>query len=183
MLIGEDYNIDMFYKEQDCLDKDSKALMRGRVVNKLARYNLCFSDFSQKSDFEKGMGTVIDFKDVKVLSMVRDNISKYFGDKCKSLIAEGNYYYDPNKCGIGYHGDSERKIVIGIRVGKEMPLCFRWYYRSEIVSPTLKINLRHGDIYFSSEKAVGFDWKKSSKYTLRHAAGCEKFLDSKNDKK
>ncbi len=166
----------LFFKEQDKLKKDSKALMRGRVVNKHARYNLCFSDFSQDSDFEKGKGTVVNFKDVELLSIVRDNISKYFGEKCNNLIAEGNYYYDPSKCGIGYHGDSERKIVIGVRVGKEMPLCFRWYHKSEIVSPTLKIVLRHGDIYFSSEKAVGFDWKKSSKYTLRHAAGCEKYI-------
>jgi hypothetical protein len=27
-----------------------------------------------------------------------------------------------------------------------------------------------------SEKSTGFDWKKRSKYTLRHAAGCKKYL-------
>lgn len=27
---------------------------------------------------------------------------------------EGNYYYDINKTGIGFHGDSERKKVIAI---------------------------------------------------------------------
>jgi hypothetical protein len=167
---------DLFFKEQDLLEKDSKALMRGRVVNKHARYNLCFSDFSQEADFEKGKGTVINFKDTELLNRVRDNISKYFGEKCNNIIAEGNYYYDTSKCGIGYHGDSERKIVIGIRVGTEMPLCFRWYNRSEIISDRLKLILNHGDIYFSSEKAVGFDWKKSSKYTLRHAAGCDKYI-------
>lgn len=26
-----------------------------------------------------------------------------------------------------------------------------------------------------SEKAVGFDWKKSSIFTLRHATGCDKY--------
>jgi hypothetical protein len=172
---------DLFFIEQDKLKKDSKALMRGRVVNKHARYNLCFSDFSQSSDFEQGKGTVLNFKDVNLLNRVRDNISKYFGEKGKNLIAEGNYYYDPSVCGIGYHGDSERKIVIGVRVGQTMPLHFRWYNRHEIVSPTIKILLNHGDIYFSSEKAVGFDWKRSSLFTLRHAAGCDKFLDTKSD--
>lgn len=172
---------DLFFNEQDKLKKDSKALMRGRVVNKHARYNLCFSDFSQESDFEKGKGTVLNFKDVDLLNKVRDNISKYFGTKGENLIAEGNYYYDPSICGIGYHGDGERKIVIGVRVGQSMPLHFRWYHRSEVVSPTLKIILNHGDIYFNSEKTVGFDWKKSSKYTLRHAAGSNKFLDTEND--
>ena len=172
---------DLFFNEQDKLEKDSKAFMRGRVVNKHARYNLCFSDFSQSSDFEKGKGTVLNFKDVTLLNKVRNNISKYFGEKGQNLIAEGNYYYDPSVCGIGYHGDSERKIVIGVRVGQTMPLHFRWYNRHEIVSPTLKILLNHGDIYFSSEKAVGFDWKKSSQFTLRHSAGCDKFLDTKSD--
>ena len=172
---------DLFFNEQDKLKKDTKALMRGRVVNKHARYNLCFSDFSQSSDFEKGKGTVLNFKDVSLLNKVRDNISKYFGSKGQNLIAEGNYYYDPSVCGIGYHGDAERKIVIGLRVGQSMPLHFRWYHRSEIVSPTLKILLNHGDIYFSSEKAVGFDWKRSSKYTLRHSAGCCKYLDTEHD--
>lgn len=182
MLLDEIENgPDLFFNEQDKLKKDTKALMRGKVVNKHARYNLCFSDFSQSADFEKGKGTVLNFKDVDLLSIVRENISKYFGDKGKNLIAEGNYYYDPSQCGIGYHGDAERKIVIGVRVGKSMPLHFRWYNRYKIVSPTLKIILNHGDIYFSSEKAVGFDWKRSSKYTLRHAAGCDKYLDTEND--
>lgn len=27
------------------------------------------------------------------------------------LEAEGNKYYDVNKCGIGFHGDTERKKV------------------------------------------------------------------------
>ena len=169
--------VDLFFKEQDQLKKDTKALMRGRVVNKHARYNLCFSNFSQEADFEQGKGTIVDFKDVPLLNRVKENLPLFFGEKTKDFIAEGNYYYDPSKCGIGYHGDSERKMIVGIRVGKEMPLTFRWYHQSEIVSPTQKIILRHGDIYFSSEKAVGFDWKKSSQYTLRHAAGCDKYIE------
>ena len=36
--------------------------------------------------------------------------------------------------------------------------------------------LNTGDIYIMSEKAVGSDWRKSSMYTLRHAAGCNKYL-------
>jgi hypothetical protein len=27
-----------------------------------------------------------------------------------------------------------------------------------------------------SEKTTGFDWKSSSKYTLRHAAGSDKYV-------
>jgi hypothetical protein len=30
-------------------------------------------------------------------------------------------------------------------------------------------------MYVMSEKTTGFDWKSKTKYTLRHAAGCEKY--------
>jgi hypothetical protein len=31
-------------------------------------------------------------------------------------------------------------------------------------------------MYVMSEKAVGFDWKKRIVPTLRHAAGCDKYI-------
>jgi len=161
------------YAEQDALEKDSKAKMYGRVVDKHARHNLCFGDCSQKANFEEGKGTIVNFEDVTYLKKIRDGISGNFGEKCKNLVAE---------CGIGYHGDSERRIVIGARLGEGMPLHFRWYRNGEVVSKTLKLELGHGDVYISSQKAVGFDWKKKSLYTLRHSAGSKKFLDEANDK-
>lgn len=167
-----------FYDEQDQLEKDKKVKMYGRVVNKHARHNLCFADEGHASDYENGMGTVVAFRDVPCLSKVREMIHEITG---KRLYAEGNYYYDTRKCGIGYHGDAERRLVVGIRVGEEMPLHYRWYKNSRVVSKTLKLSLGDGDMYVMGEKAVGFDWKMRSKYTLRHAAGAAKFLDGKKD--
>jgi hypothetical protein len=80
-------------------------------------------------------------------------------------------------CGIGYHGDTERSIVIGARLGEPIPLHYQWYYRSQPVGNNVSINLESGDIYAMSEKAVGNDWKKSSILTLRHAAGSRKYTD------
>jgi hypothetical protein len=34
-------------------------------------------------------------------------------------------------------------------------------------------------MYVMTDKAVGFDWKKKSIMTLRHAAGSDKFLEIK----
>jgi len=31
-------------------------------------------------------------------------------------------------------------------------------------------------MYVMSEKAVGTDWKEKKIYTLRHATGCEKYI-------
>jgi len=42
-------------------------------------------------------------------------------------------------------------------------------------------DLNHGDLYIMSEKTTGFDWKKRTLITLRHAAGCEKYIKVNKD--
>jgi hypothetical protein len=167
------------FKEMSKLKYDTKALMRGKVVNKIARWNNCIADFSQEADYENGKGTIIDFREVPLLNDIRDYFEEIFD---VSLLAETNLYYNVKKNYIGFHGDSERRIVIGIRLGEEFPLYYQWYKDSNPVGSIIKIdNISHGDIYIMSEKAVGFDWKKRSIYTLRHAAGYEETLKIKKD--
>ncbi len=63
-------------------------------------------------------------------------------DKAKNLYAEGNYYYDTKKTYIGFHGDSERKIVIAIRLGTEMmPIHYQWFFNSSPIGKRIKIDL------------------------------------------
>lgn len=160
------------YLEQHALKKDTKAFMYGRVVNKKARHNLCFSDFDQKADYENKKGTVINFNKVPLTKKIREIIPTVCdSDIFKNLQCEGNYYYDVNKTYIGFHGDGEREIVIAVRLGADFPLHYQWYYQGDKVGDPFERILNHGDMYFMSEKAVGQDWKKSSIYTLRHAAG------------
>lgn len=165
---------DMF-DEQKKLKFDKKALMRGKVVNKHARWNVCYDKRSRAPDYENGKGRIIGFSHVPILKIILDNLEKYFGTKAKDLKGEGNYYHDITKTGIGYHGDGERRKVIGIRLGESMPLYYQWYHKSETVGDRITINLNGGDIYVMSELAVGTNWKKSSLYTLRHATGCDKY--------
>ena len=47
------------------------------------------------------------------------------------------------------------------------------------ISQRIITNLNNGDVYIMSEKAVGNDWKKRNKITLRHATGCKKFTQIK----
>lgn len=164
------------YTEQDNLTKDTKAYMYGRVVNKHARHNLCFSDEHQEPVYEEGKGRVYAFNEVPLLNRIRMKLGEFIGEKGTNLQAEGNYYYDINKCGIGYHGDTERKKVIAIRLGATIPLCYVWFHDNKPISQVFFINnLEHGDMYIMSEKATGYDWKSKTKYTLRHAAGCDKY--------
>lgn len=156
-------------EEQKTIKYDSKFLHYGKVCNKKARHNICFADFSQNADYEKGKGTIIDFKDLPLLSKVRKEILEFTGD---TLFAEGNHYYDVKTCYISLHGDSERSKVLGCRLGADFPLYFQWHQNKKPVGKRIKIDLHHGDIYIMSHKAVGNDWKKykDNLYTLKHAA-------------
>jgi hypothetical protein len=170
--------MDMF-NEQTKLAYDKQAFMYGRVVNKHARWNLCFDDAGRGPAYEEGKGTIVGYDEVPLMKQLRDQFGSLFGPKAEGLKVESNYYYDTTKCGIGYHGDSERVKVIAMRLGySSMPIYYQWYYKGDPVGERIEIPLNAGDMYVMSEKAVGADWKKKNVYTLRHATGCSKFVDS-----
>jgi hypothetical protein len=158
------------------LSWDSKAKMYGRVVDKHARHNLCFSEEAQQPDYEKGQGTVIAFDSIPILRNIREKLPEVLGQKANKLVAEGNLYYDSSVCGIGFHGDAERHIVVALRLGETIPLHYQWFKQHKPIGERVKLSIDSGDMYIMSAKAVGTDWKKPSIMTLRHAAGAEKFL-------
>lgn len=175
-------NADKLLQEQRELTPDTKVYMRGAVKNRIARHNLCFDEESSEANYEEKRGTVVAFRDVSLLEELREKLPTVIGDAAKSLKCEGNYYYDKNKCYIGWHGDAERRKVVGIRLGpylaetgevtgETFPLHYRWYLNSEKISDTFTIELGHGDLYIMSEYAVGTNWKLRKTPTLRHAAG------------
>jgi hypothetical protein len=166
-------NANDMFKELTSLEWDTKALMYGRVVNKGARYNICLADKPQKADYAKGKGTIVEFKKVECTNYIREKISEYL-DNADELVGEGNYYYNKT-CGIGWHGDAERRKVIGLKIGDVPELLYHWYLNGKPIGKTCKIKLNHGDIYVMSDKTVGFDWKKRSFPTLRHSTGGKKY--------
>lgn len=156
------------------LDWDSKYLdiRRKKVLNKHARYNLCFSEENKDPDYEKGIGRVVSYEQLKLLSKVKTEMENICGEK--KFECEGNYYYDAKKCGIGFHGDAERKKVIGISLCSDdiiREINWIWYNKSQRISERQIIELKNGDCYIMSEKSSGFDWKRRNINTLRHAAG------------
>jgi len=159
--------------EHDTLSMDKKAFMRGRVVNKHARWNLCFADEDQEPSYADGKGRIVSYRHIPLTQKIRKTISEWMGDEM--LNGEANYYYDISKCGISYHGDSERHKVFAVRMGESMPIYFQWFQKSKPVGERIKIDLDDGDMYIMSEKAVGTDWMKKIVPTLRHATGCDKF--------
>lgn len=171
-ILGENGTTELM-AENDALTMDKHALMRGRVVNKHARWNLCFADEDQEPDYESGKGRIVAWEHIPKMSKIRQVIAEWTEDV--PLNAEANYYYDITKCGIGYHGDAERRKVVAVRMGESMPLYYKWFQNSEPISEPIELVLNDGDMYIMSEKAVGFDWLKKKVPTLRHATGCSKY--------
>ena len=152
-------------------DKKYWDTRRGRVLNKRARYNVCYGEKKQTPDYENKMGTIIAYDEVPILNTWRNSLGVLFGKKAKNLEVEGNLYYNTKKCGIGFHGDSERKKVIACSLGTSRPIHWQWYFKSNPIGDRIKFTLNTGDMYIMSEKTSGFDWKKRNIKTLRHAAG------------
>jgi hypothetical protein len=169
-------SVDNIFEELRALTYDKHALMYGEVKNKLARHNLCFGDADQVADYASGKGTIVAFHNLPYLQYIRQNLHVLLNDKAANLVAEANYYYDINKCGIGYHSDLERKIVVGLRMGKDFPLCYYWHMGKTRISERVDFDLHHGDMYVMDEKACGHDGRKRTIPVLRHAAGCAKYL-------
>ena len=163
------------YKEMNSFEWDRKYYdtRRKKVLNKNARANVCFGDESSEPDYENKKGRVVGYKDVECLSYMMSGMKSFLGEKFENMICEGNRYFDLNKCGIGWHGDAERRKVAAFRLGETMSLHFNWFYRHKSFGSTLKIKLNNEDMYLMSEKATGCDWKRSSICTIRHAAGKE----------
>lgn len=167
------------FQEMDKLAWDTQIYSRKhqRVVNKNARWNVCFDDESQEADFENKKGTVIAFDDVPLLNIIRVAIGEILGDVGQNLLAEGNKYYNVKTTGIGYHGDTERSKVVALRLGEPIPLVYQWFYKGKPIGSRIDLpQLMNGDMYIMSQKAVGNDWQKRNITTLRHAAGAKKYI-------
>lgn len=169
------------------IDKMYYHSNKKKVLNKQARWNACFSYFSQEADYENGKGTIYNFDDLEFVGDLKRKVdslgvSEYIpedgdGKILETLsVAELNCYYNKTR-GIGWHGDRERRLVIGVRIGRQIPLKFQWYQNKERVGDMLELNLPPGSLYIMSEKAVGYDWLRHANnlLTLRHSAGSEKY--------
>ena len=175
--------------ELSSLEWDTKYwdTRRKRVLNKRARSNLCFDRVEQEPDYENGKGRIVSFNRLPNLDEVKRMIGDIFGEKGQNLIGEGNRYPDRTKNGIGFHGDAERLKVVALRLNQEdedgdrgtMPICWQWFHRSKSIGEKFTLNIKHGSIYAMSEYTTGYNWKRSSLYTLRHAAGGKKYTTLK----
>ncbi len=160
-------------------DKKYFDVRRTKVLNKHARFNVCYGLASVDADFEAKRGTIIGYDRVPILAKWRLMLPVLFGPKATECEVEGNFYKNVKVNGIGPHGDAERRRVIAARFGVPFPLKYKWYYESKSVGEEISIDLAPGDMYVMSEKAAGTDWKRRKIPTLRHCAGGPKYTKFK----
>ena len=170
-------------KEMESFKWDDKYWdkRRKKVLNKHARENVCFDDYSSEPNYEEKKGRIVGWNDVPTLNKIRKNIEIIAGKKGMNLKCEGNKYKndigkDKKNGGIGWHGDAERRKVWALRIGEKMVLKYNWWHNSKPIGDLFEVELNSGDGYIMSEKAVGYDWLKKKIYTLRHSAGSTKYV-------
>jgi hypothetical protein len=185
-------------KKKDKRDENGNKIIgengkpvKGRVMNKHARHNICLQKgVEQLANYEVGNGTILDLNKKQHLMKAVDLLVKQIREGLKRIdsktrvvvnVVEGNRYYNPKKTGISFHGDTERVIVICISIGggESYPMKWQWFYKGFPAGNSIDISISDGDVYIMSEKAVGTDWLRRNEYTLRHAAGAEKFTSLK----
>ena len=112
--------------------------VRGKRLNKLARTNLCFvAGREQEPAVYEGKGTIYDLKKLESLNRGVETLKEQIaaglfeiGSKSKVEInvVEGNRYYSLKNTGIGFHGDTERVVVICISIGCDnYPMRWQWF--------------------------------------------------------
>jgi len=177
ILENTNHTLNSLYLEQLEIDWDRKYYdtRRKKVLNKHARGNVCYDNEPIEPDYENKQGRVISWESIPGLNIINKKIGELFGEKVKGMPAEGNHYFDLKKCGIGWHGDSERRKVLALRLGAEMDMNFHWWHRCKRIGERFSMVLPHGSVYLMSEWAVGTKWRSSSLLTLRHSAGSEKY--------
>ena len=91
-------------------DKKYWCSRRKKVLNKHARANVCFDVEMCEADYENGQGTIVGWDAVPETAKIRAGLKFMLGKKGTDLVCEGNQYFS-EKCGIGFHGDAERRKV------------------------------------------------------------------------
>ena len=177
------YNAEKLFEEQFSFewDKTYWDTRRSKVLNKNARWNVCYGEKGQEPDYENKKGTVIAYSQCKVMQSWRKELLDLIEELNEDFVAEGNLYYNVLKTGIGFHGDAERRKVVAGNFCDEgiiRELNYIAYLKSERIGKRFRMELKNWDMYIMIGAAAGTNWKKRNKITFRHAAGVEgsKFL-------
>ena len=172
-LTGDPTMADTMLRELQALHFDETTLMYGKVVTARSRRNVHFAHEGRSEDMANGQNTVVPWSGVPANAKCLGALTREFGaPDVQSAVA--NYYPDPKKCGIGWHGDAERRQTIMVRLGAGSdvrPIHFLWCSLGKGIAAPITIELKHGDVMIPCAKAVGTDYRTQTRPTVRHGTG------------
>jgi len=172
------------YQEQDEIRYDGRFFDKGRLKIKRAHKNMLFAAERQDASDDYTQATVTAFSEVPLLNKIRTSIQSLLGDRTADLEVDGTKYHtsfyekgDDGKpmkkhSNMGWHGDDNKKIVVGMCLGASATLSFIWRLPGSQKNSTdtrVTVPLAHGDVYVMSEKTIGSDWKSSSLLRCLHS--------------
>ena len=156
---------------------DKTISRSGKVCDAHSRHLSYIGPEAQDADPQTGQQPVRTWAQLPASEAVRDYLHTILGDtECQ--VGCALKYPDIFDCGIGWHGDAERRKSLVVRLGANSsrhPLWFRFFKSWDPVSPPIPVHLEHGDVAIACEVAVGTDWRSSSIPTVRHATGFIRF--------
>jgi hypothetical protein len=160
--------------EVEAMPFATKTIGRGgKVCDAHTRHLAYIGPQAQDADPETGQQPVRTWGQLPASAAVRDYVNEVLGDtECQ--VGCALRYPNIFECGIGWHGDAERRKSIVVRVGNNSaknPLFFMWFRHWDAISKPIPVHLEHGEVAVACEVAVGTDWKSSSIPTVRHATG------------
>jgi len=144
------------------------------------RHHMAFAKEYQEGNVGEGRMRVNGFPHHPALQTLRDAFVQFLtqcGDphiQEREVLMEVNHYYDVRKAFIGYHGDGERGLVTGFRLGRAA-FRFPFHFQCRQKAPKemnaerklaawgkpMTVYVNRGDVYFMSHKATGSDWMKA----------------------
>ncbi len=159
-------------------DTKVKSNYGEKLVNQQARHTTMLLPDQEVivTDEERmqGKASINDLNLLPLVKRTKELMEQEFGASLP--VADVNHYYNPLKCGLGWHGDAERNINMILRFGArsvEMPLNIQWFFNRSPYGKIIQIPLRAGDLLIFSHKALGTDFVTPplARPTLRHAVG------------
>ena len=149
----------------------TQELLKGEVKNLKKRLNAQIADYSQDADVMSKTQKVVNWDTLPACRAIRDALKEITGEpvlNCDVVV------YPRDRCGIGWHGDRERALIAGVRLGHKtgsFPLKFCFFHDWAPVSQVWTFEFAPGDLYIPCAKATGFDAGRPSVVSLKHAAG------------
>jgi hypothetical protein len=164
---------DKMLREHEGLEYDKTTVMYRKVCVARSRRNLHFADEGRPEDMANGRNTVVAWTSVPANARCHRVLTELLGTT-DVTSAVANHYPDPAKCGIGWHGDAERRQTIMVRLGagsNTRPIHFLWCGDGAKIASPITIDLQHGDVMVPCAKAVGTDYHQKRVPTVRHGTG------------